>query len=88
MNAAVTVIAQGDCFAHVGFVQSDGVLQNFSFIAVQFPESEQHVIQFDNVMTFEFFHAVALETARRFVSFYPVVVCLGCADLLFECTNL
>lgn len=88
MKLAVAVVAQRDGFAHVGIVHVRGMAQDFCFVAVELPEAEDYVVEFHDVVTLQLLGAVALETARCFVSLDPVVVRLGCTNLSFKFTNL
>ena len=81
MTFSMTSGTEGYSFTTVILVHIQGMSENISVISVQFPQTEDDMGEFDDMMTFQFFCTAAAETGGRFVTFDPIFIDYGGSDL-------
>jgi hypothetical protein len=76
MSLGVTKITKGDTFALVVVVQIENMPKCFIFVTIEFPEPQDDMVEFDNMMALKWMLGTTNNTAGGFVPDNPVVISL------------
>ena len=74
MNHLMALFAHRDPFKHVIVVICDNMVEGFFGITIEFPEVQNDMIEFDNMMAFQVFSSATSQTCRTNVSADPICV--------------
>ena len=84
MSFVVAVVAESGALASVIIVHGNRVCIDLFFIAIEFPKTEQNMVQLNDMMTFKVFGGATAQTGCSLVACDPVGIGFRQPDALFQ----